>query len=265
MGRFIPNENTWIGFTPAEPGGLPKPTGTAATATTGGSLAAATYHYAVQALDAAGHSVSSDDISQVVPAGTATNTVTLTVGAVAGETGGWKVYGRTSGGLGLLGTIAHGATTFVDTGAVTPGATIPTGDTSATLDSPTVAEVNACIDLTDLTMSFNASAQGNAVPTPSFSKLFETSILGTSQATFTADFYRDDEDDLAWNTLQRATKGFFIISRYGGKPAASDICEVWPVTVLSRAMANMANNTVESFTVTCAVPQEPAEDAVVVA
>lgn len=134
---------------------------------------------------------------------------------------------------------------------------------TGTVDAPKLADVNAAIDLTDLTMSLNASAQGNSVPTPSFAHLFETSIIGTSQATFTADFYRDDEDDLAWDTLPRGTKGFFHISRYGGKPLVGDPEEVWPVSVLSRAMANMANNTVESFTVTCSVPKVPGEDSVV--
>lgn len=134
-----------------------------------------------------------------------------------------------------------------------------------TVSAPKVADVTGSTDLTDLTMSLNASASGNAVPTPSFASLFETSIVGTSQATFTADFYRDDDDDLAWDTLPRTTEGFFIISRYGGRPStAGKKCEVWPVRVLSRAMANMANNTVESFTVTCSVPVVPGEDAVVV-
>jgi hypothetical protein len=53
------------------------------------------------------------------------------------------------------------------------------------------------------------------VPTPSFASLFETSISGTVSATFTAEFYRDDEDDLAWDTLPRATNGFFVVSRFG--------------------------------------------------
>jgi hypothetical protein len=139
---------------------------------------------------------------------------------------------------------------------------------TGTVDAPKVADVTSAIDLTDLTMSLNASAQGNSVPTPSFASLFETSIVGTSQATFTGDFYRDDDDtlDLAWTTLSRGTKGYFIIARSGGIPStALKKCEVWPVTVLSRAMANMANNTVESFTVTCAVPSVPGEDSVVAA
>jgi hypothetical protein len=137
--------------------------------------------------------------------------------------------------------------------------------TPTDLAAPTVAYVNAAADLTDFLMSLNASSSGNTVPTPSFSTLFETSIPGTNTATFTADFYRDDESDDAWDALPRGTSGHFVISRYGGKPAAGDVCEVWPTRVTSRAMANMANNTTVSFTVTCSVPKEPVEDAVVAA
>jgi len=138
--------------------------------------------------------------------------------------------------------------------------------TVADIHAPTATtEVSSAVDLTPLVTGINASAQGNAVPTPAFDTLFETSIIGTSQATFTIDLYRDDDDaaDLGWTTLTRGTTGFFIIARYGGKPAAADPCEVWPVVVLSRAMANETNNTVVSFTVTCAVPEEPAENATV--
>lgn len=140
---------------------------------------------------------------------------------------------------------------------------------TGTKSAPKVADITGAVDLTHYLTAINASATGNAVPTPAFDTLFETSIVGTSTATFTADFYRDDttgpSGDLAWITLPRGTTGFFIIARYGGIPStAADKCEVWPVAVLSRSMANMANNTVETFTVTCAVPDDPAEAAAVV-
>ena len=116
----------------------------------------------------------------------------------------------------------------------------------------------------------NASSRGNTVPTPSFDTLFETSTAGTSAATFDADFYRDDVDDAAWELLPRGTRGFFIISRFGGTgadglPIATDEVEVWPVMVTSRSMANMSNNTVLTFTVSCAVTEEPDEAAVIAA
>ena len=148
------------------------------------------------------------------------------------------------------------------------------GTTAASVSAPTAANITAAKDLTDYLISLNASSQGNVVPTPSFNTLFETSIVGTSSATFTADFYRDDttgvSGDLAWKTLPRNTSGYFFISRFGGTgannlPVAGDTVEVWPVIVVSRTMANMSNNTVMTFTVTGSVPQEPDEAAVVAA
>ena len=139
-------------------------------------------------------------------------------------------------------------------------------NTVADKSAPTTANITAAVDLTGFLVSLNASSRGNVVPTPSLDTLFETSISGTVQATFDADFYRDDDNDLAWDTLPRATEGFFIIQRVGGDgdaPKVGDLVEVWPVIVTSRTNANMTSNTVMSFTVSCSVPSEPDEEAVV--
>lgn len=138
------------------------------------------------------------------------------------------------------------------------------------ISAPTASQVAAAIDLTGFAISLNASSRGNTVPTPAFDSLFETSTAGTSAATFDADFYRDDEDDDAWETLPRGTRGHFIISRFGGSgtdnlPIADDEVEVWPVMVTSRTMANMSSNTVLTFTVSCSVNEEPDEAATVAA
>lgn len=138
--------------------------------------------------------------------------------------------------------------------------------TSGTL-VPNEAEVAAALPLTGFLMSLNAASQGNVVPTPSFDTLFETSIIGTSQATFTADFYRDTTDT-AWTTFERGVTGLFIVSRFGGSgtdqiPEQGDIVEVWPIEVVSRTAANLQNNTVQTFTITCAVNTEPNEAATV--
>jgi hypothetical protein len=144
----------------------------------------------------------------------------------------------------------------------------------ADIAAPTAAEVAGAVDLTCLIVSLNASATGNTVPTPAFCSLFETSVPGTSTATFTADFYRDDDPavdgDAAWKVLPRGQRGYFIISRFGGTgpaqmPLAGDVCEVWPVYIVSRAMTNMASNTAMTFTCTASVPEVPAEDATVAA
>lgn len=133
---------------------------------------------------------------------------------------------------------------------------------------PTAAEVTAATNLTSFVMSLTASTQGNVLPTPSFDTLFETSTVGTSSSSFSGDFYRDDTADTAWSVLPRKTKGFMIISRFGGdgalrKPIAGDIVEVWPIIVVSRSMAGMSNNTIQTFTITCAVYAEPNEAATV--
>lgn len=137
---------------------------------------------------------------------------------------------------------------------------------------PTDLEVSNATNVTPLVISLNAASQGNVIPTPSLDSLFETSIPGTSQASFSGDFYRDDTNDVAWDLWERGDSGYFIVSRYGGSnvtdyspDTAGDVCEVWPVFIVSKTMANMANNTVETFTLTCSVPQEPNEAAVVVA
>ena len=136
---------------------------------------------------------------------------------------------------------------------------------TGTVDAPKVADITGAVDLTHWLTSINAAGTGSAVPTPAFDTKFEESIDGTVQGTFTADFYRDDEpdEDLAWTTLPRGTKGFFLISRSGGEPVALDRCEVWPVTVLSRAVPNETNNAPVTFTLTCSIPAEPGEDSVV--
>ena len=144
------------------------------------------------------------------------------------------------------------------------------------LDAPTADEIDDAIDLTCFVISINASAQGNTIPTPSLCSLFETQANGTVSATFTGDFYRDDTKvgavftDLAWNTLKRAKKGYFFISRFGGsgpnkEPVAGQGVEVWPTQVVSRTAAALTSNTAQTFSVNAAVFEPPAEDAVVAA
>lgn len=141
--------------------------------------------------------------------------------------------------------------------------------TLSSMTAPSAAQVNAGVDLTPLLISITASATGNAVPTPTLDSLFETSIPGTSTASFTADFYRDDTTDLAWTTLPRGTKGYFAIQRWGANATRTittgNKLEVWPVTVTSRAAGPSSSNTALTMTVNCSVPAVPAENATAVA
>lgn len=142
----------------------------------------------------------------------------------------------------------------------------------ADINNPTVAEVDAAIDVTSLLVSFNATTTGNTVPVPRLSTLFEPSIAGTASGQMSADFYQDDAAgaNIAWDNLPRGQKGSFILSRFGGTgpnlaPAVGQTCETWPFEVSSRGASNLANNTAQTFTMTAAVPEEPNEEAVVAA
>lgn len=142
----------------------------------------------------------------------------------------------------------------------------------ANVQAPTAAEVAAAVNLTPVTISVTASTQGNTIPTPTLDSLFETSVPGVAQGTFTGDFYRDSNVslDIAWTTLPRNAAGFMLISRFGGQgdkymPIANDDIEVWPIIVTSRAASALTSNQAQTFTVTGAVPAVPAEDAVVTA
>lgn len=138
----------------------------------------------------------------------------------------------------------------------------------ANLSAPTASEIAGATKLTGLVISITAQATGNSIPTPNLENIFETSIRGTTTGSFTADFYRDDEDDLAWETLGLGVSGYFLVSRFGGTgtnsaPASGDSLEVWPVSILSRTASALASNTAQTFTCTAAVPETPVEDAVV--
>lgn len=143
---------------------------------------------------------------------------------------------------------------------------------SLTTLAPTAAQISGATELTDFIISLTANAQGNSVPTPKLKSMFETSIPGTSTATFTAEMYRDSvtANDTAWNMLARNTAGIFYISRFGGtgaglKPILADKVESWPVRVISRTPSPMSSNTAQTFTLTCSVPIEPAEGVAVLA
>lgn len=260
MSKLIPNESSFVGFTAGPVGVLAAPTAVTATAAAGsGTLVAGTYNYIVTSINDTGESLGST-VATVTT--TSTGGVTVAWTNAVGATG-VQIYGRGAApqklilGLGLV-------TSWLDSGAYPVGTQVPpTVSTGSNIALPTAANIAACENLTPLTTSVNFSSQGNNVPTPALDRLFETSILGTSQATATADFYRDNETDTAWNALPRKAIGFIIMSRFSANPVDGSIVEVWPVRVTSRAMANMTNNTVETFTVTFAVPSEPNEAAVV--
>jgi hypothetical protein len=103
-----------------------------ATATSGGILIdLTTYGYKITRVTPAGQTTPSAESVQITGVGTNTNTVTINFAAAAAGTS-TNIFGRTSGGpWGLIGNVAAGVTSFVDTGTVTPGAAPPAANTTA--------------------------------------------------------------------------------------------------------------------------------------
>lgn len=141
---------------------------------------------------------------------------------------------------------------------------------TGTIDAPKMADITGATDITGFIQDIDASSTGNVLPTPSLDTLFETSIIGTSTATFTANMYQDNAatgpgvGNVAWDLFPRKTEGYVFIRRFGHKPtAALEKVEVWPIRVASRKASNLQNNTVQTFALTCAVPREPNEDAII--
>lgn len=126
------------------------PTGVAvATATTGGTLAAATYGYRVSAVYPWGESAASAEVTVTTTGTTSENTISW---ALPSQATAAKVYGRTSGGELLIATVAAGTSSYLDTGSVTPSGALPTGSLAIS-----DAQVNTRI------LSFQGTLGGNTV------------------------------------------------------------------------------------------------------
>lgn len=108
---------------------LPAPTGVTATAVAGGTLVAGTYGYVVTFSDANGQTTGSAQ-ANVTTVSTGSVRVAWTMPVDAAERGiTAKVYGRVAGSLGLIGS-GIGTNSFTDTGSATPGAAVPSSNTT---------------------------------------------------------------------------------------------------------------------------------------
>lgn len=96
---------------------------TLATATTGGTLAAATHSYRIVRTNALGFTLPSTAVTQVTTGTTSTVTVTFPA-TVAGQTG-WKVYANRGSGVEKLVATVGLVATWLDTGAVSAYGRLP--------------------------------------------------------------------------------------------------------------------------------------------
>lgn len=114
--------------------GIANPTiSSTSTATTGGTLADATeFFYTLTALNACGETAQSAEVNRTTGSSAGTNTITLNWSAPAG-TGitGYKIYGRaTTSAEQYITTVGPAATSYVDTGSISPSGAPPTANTT---------------------------------------------------------------------------------------------------------------------------------------
>lgn len=137
--------------------------------------------------------------------------------------------------------------------------------------APTTSEINAGTDLTPQLVrdGLNTPASGQTMDAADASDAYNTTAPGTYGGDpITATFHRNDTggSDTAWSTLTRTTAGYFVVRRFGGSStaiASSQKVEVWPITVISREMAPIADNQTQRFTATSAVTSPPNDNATV--
>lgn len=152
--------------------------------------------------------------------------------------------------------------------------------TTATLASamaPTAAEINAGTDLQSYILrdGLDTPASGNTVDASDLSSLFNAQAAGTYggdalELVCHRGSIRAGTDDVAWTTLARGTSGYLFVARTGwaqnsttglGTPAgtatAADRCEVYQVTVITRAMLKTADNETSRFSAMLAIVSAP--------
>ena len=162
-------------------------------ATASGTLAAATYTYAVTAYNAQGETIVSLTTNITL---SATGGVAVSWSAVTGATG-YRVYGRVSGSLGLLSDVGN-ALTYTDSGSATPGAAAPTVNGTGTLQYPCIIQIagvnHPLWHPTGVTISpSNYTIQAiNGVPTIVYlagsAPAYGTSVTGAGSYALTARF-----------------------------------------------------------------------------
>lgn len=151
-------------------------------------------------------------------------------------------------------------------------------DNPADLDSPTLVEIAAGVDVSGYLVpeSFNPGTGDSRVDTRDALSSFDSQAIGRFQAAPSAMFKSrladtfEGDDDLAWTTFKdRLTQGcilFFEDIDEGSDVTTNDVCDVYPSCQTGQPQRQQtALNTERRFKVEFAVGDHPHLGAVVVA
>lgn len=142
--------------------------------------------------------------------------------------------------------------------------------TIANINAPTVAELNAALDLTKRITPDGLKADPSTadVDTSSLASTFDTKTVGRIGFDNELTFKRGDNptDDAPYNTLLYGVSGYLVIRRgiaYTTAWTVGQQVEVYPITCGERANIAPAANEVTKFTSPMKVTDSPATNALV--
>lgn len=138
----------------------------------------------------------------------------------------------------------------------------PTGaGTVVTLAAPTVTQITSGTNITPFMRrdGLTTPQSGNVVDVSDASSRFNKTGLGTYGGDAAElKLYRDSTSasDTAWPLFKQGLYGFLVVFRFGtaaAAPASGDKCELYRCGVISREMAQIADNDPEMFTVSLGI------------
>lgn len=144
-------------------------------------------------------------------------------------------------------------------------------DTIAVKTAPTVAEIGAGVDVSPYVAKdgLKIGSTNNKVKNDDITTAFMGEIPGSYGNAVTLTCFRDDDDDLAWDTFKaRNTEGFLVVRRMllvTAAVAAAQKVEVYPGATGQPTINDSAENERVKFGVDIMVSAPPALEATVAA
>jgi hypothetical protein len=143
--------------------------------------------------------------------------------------------------------------------------------TITNIAAPTVAQINAGDRILGIT-NYTMPASEAEVDVSDIDSQYDTSVVGTNKVgPIELTLKRDDTDESAgWDLFTFRDSGYLVRLPFGGSgalgvPAATDLCEVYPVIVGQKRNEGYGRNAAQKFMVSFYVHEEPSVDSVVAA
>jgi len=140
----------------------------------------------------------------------------------------------------------------------------------ADIAEPTVTELNAGVDIsTYLTIDgLKPSQNQNMVDSKALTDTFDAQVVGSWGGEFGVMFFRDDDEDDAWELCVYGTNGFLVVRRampWDTAWTASQKVEVYPAQMHQPIPGETAGNAQDRFTEKFGITRTPDLKAVVAA